>query len=167
MQKVSEYAKLETEFINILISMKVIFLKDVPQVAKRYDVKDVNDGYARNFLFLQKLAEPATPSRLATLNSKKSSVVEAKNKEETIYKSIAAKLKDTPLIFKMKVGEKGVAFGSVSVAKIQDALKKAHIELNKDWIELEDAIKTTGEHRVVIKFPHGIMGELHIIVEAE
>lgn len=147
--------------------MKVIFLKDVAHVARRNDVKEVNDGYARNFLFPKKLAESATPRALASFSKQQANVVEAKQREEGIYKALSEKLKNTPLVFKMKVGEKGTAFGSVSTAKIAEMLKKAHIEIQKEWIELEDHIKTTGEHMVSIKFPHGIAGEIKIIVEAE
>lgn len=147
--------------------MKVIFLKDVPPAARRNDVKEVNDGYARNFLFPKKLAEPATPRALTLFSKRQAGAAEAKQREEEVYKTIAEKLKKTPLIFKMKIGEKGTAFGSVSSQKIAEALSRAHIEIEKEWIEMKDHIKTTGEHEVRIKFPHGIMGEIKVVVEAE
>lgn len=147
--------------------MKVIFLKDVPQVAKRHDIKDVSDGYARNFLFPKKIAELATSSALLQFAAKEDRRAMAGAKEEGLYKSIAEKLKNTPLVFKLKVGEKGTAFGSVSAAKIAEALKGAHIKIDKEWIKMEEHIKTTGDHTVSIKFPRGIMGEIHIVVEAE
>lgn len=147
--------------------MKVIFLKDVPQVARRNDIKEVNGGYARNFLFPKKLAELATSQAIAFFSKQQVVAVEVKNKEETTYKAVAEKLKNTPLVFKMKVGEKGTAFGSVSAAKIADAFKKAHIKVEKEWIELEEHIKTMGEHMVYIKFPHGVIGEVKVVVEAE
>ncbi|MBI2056245.1 MAG: 50S ribosomal protein L9 [Candidatus Sungbacteria bacterium] len=147
--------------------MKVIFLKDIPHVARRNDIKEVNDGYARNFLFPKKLAEPATPQAVASFSKRQATIAEAKSTEEAAYKAIAEKLKNTPMIFKMKVGDKGTAFGSVSAAKITEALKKAHIEIEKEWIELEEHIKTTGEHTVKITFPYGIVGELKVVIESE
>lgn len=147
--------------------MKVIFLKDVLRVAKRHDIKEMSDGYARNFLFPKKLAEPATPQTLAQFQKRQLLHAETKEKEGTAFKNLVEKLSQTPLHFKMKVGEKGTAFGSVSKAKIVEVLKKLGVEVNKDWIDMEDHIKTTGEHMVKIKFPHKIIGEIQVMVEAE
>jgi len=65
------------------------------------------------------------------------------------------------------MGEKGKAFGSITAAKIRDALKKQGIAVEKEWVALDEPIKTMGEHTVEIKFPHGIVGRTKIIVEAE
>ncbi len=147
--------------------MKVIFLKDVPRIAKRNEIKKVGDGYARNFLFPRKLAESATPKALSEFSHRQKKATEAHAKGEAIYTSLVEKLKQKPLLLKMKVGKGGVGFGSVSAAKIAEQLKKEGFEVDKDWILLEDSIKTTGEHKITIRFPHGVVYEAIIIVEAE
>lgn len=147
--------------------MKVILLQDIPPVGRKNDVKDVSDGYARNFLFPKNLAKPASEAALKSLGEQKARGEREKSEEHKKLSALAEKLKSLTLTFQVKLGEKGRAFGSVTVVKIRDALKKHGIEVDKDWILLEEPIKTTGDKMVNIKFPQGIMGEVKIIVESE
>lgn len=147
--------------------MKVIFLQDVPRVGKSNEVKNVSGGYARNFLFPQKLAKAATQNALESLISQKIKEEKEKSKEYQKYKSLAERLKDITLNFEVKLGNKGRAFGSITAVKIRDALKKQGIEIEKDWVILEEPIKTTGERKVEIKFPQEFRGEVKVVVEAE
>lgn len=147
--------------------MKIILLQDIPKLGKKHDVKDVSDGYARNFLFPRNLAKPATETALKTVVAEKNKAEQEKSTEFQKYKSLVEKLKALVLNFKVKLGEKGRAFGSVTAVKIRDALKKRGVEVEKDWIELEESIKTTGEKTIKIKFPQGITSEVKIVVESE
>lgn len=147
--------------------MKVILLQDVQNVGRKNDVKDVSDGYARNFLFPQNLAKPATETAIKILAAKKERAEKEKSEEHQKYKALAEKLKSLTLLFRVKMGGKGRAFGSVTAVKIRDALKKQGVEVQKDWVLLAESIKTTGEKVVKIKFPNDIISEVKIVVEAE
>lgn len=147
--------------------MKVILLKDIPTVGRARDIKNVSDGYARNFLLPRNLAVPATDAALAEAAARRAGQEHAKSAEEKIYRDYAERMKTVTLSFKTKMGEKGKAFGSIGAAAIRDALKKHGIEADKDWIALDEPIKTAGEKKIAIKFPHGIMGEATIVIEPE
>lgn len=147
--------------------MKVILLQDVGGVGRKYEVKDVSDGYARNFLFPRGLAKPATKQAIKELERMKTKEMQKKEFEIRQYRDIAECLKKEPLVFKIKVGEKGKAFGSVGISDIAKALQKHNVPVKKEWIELEKPIKNTGEKIVKIKFPHEILGEAKIVVESE
>ena|SRR3989344_3795877 len=147
--------------------MKIILLQDIPKVGRKNEVKEVSDGYARNFLFARNLAKPATPENVKTLENQKVKEEREKSVEYQKYKILAERLKDIILNFKVKTGGKGRTFGSVTPLKIKEALKKQGIEVEKDWVLLKESIKTTGEHKVKIKLPQGSAGELKVIVEAE
>ena len=161
--------------------MKVIFVKDVPRVGRKNEIKEVTDGYARNFLFTKGLARPADEASLKTITRETTRKEKEKSEEYKKYKALAEKLAAMPLRFKVKMsvpkgrdlaskgggGEKGKAFGSITAAKIFDALKKQGISIEKEWIDLEESIKTSGKHTVTIKFPHELKEEITVIVESE
>lgn len=147
--------------------MKVILSQDVSNVGRKNDIKDVSDGFARNFLFPKNLAKPATESALKAVAGQKVLEERESSEEYQRYKSLVEKLKSLTLNFKVKMGEKGRAFGSVTAVKIRDALKKQGIEVEKEWILLEEPIKTTGERKVKIKLPNELMGEVKILIEKE
>lgn len=147
--------------------MKIIFLQDIPRVGKKHNVKEVSGGYARNFLFPQKLAKSATENALKSLTFQKTKEEREKSEEYQKYKFLAKRLKNITLNFQVKLGNKGRAFGSITAVKIRDALKKQGIEIEKDWVILEEPIKTTGERLIKIKFPQGLIAEVNIKIEAE
>lgn len=147
--------------------MKVILLQDIPALGRKSDIKEVSDGYARNFLLPRKLAMPATAVAVAALAGEKSRREREQSKQTAAYQAVAEKLKDAPIALKTKIGEKGKAFGSVTAAKIRDALKKQGIAVEKEWVVLDEPIKTMGEHMVEIKFPNGIAGKVELKVQAE
>lgn len=146
--------------------MKVILLQDIPKVGKKDEIKEVSEGFARNFLFAKKLAVLATETESKKLVQKKEKKEKELSKEKEIYQKIAEKLKTMTLDFKMKVGGGGKAFGSVTKNDISEALKQKGIKIEKDWIE-DEHIKTTGEKKVQIRFPQGIKGEARIIINSE
>ena len=147
--------------------MKVILLVDVPALGRKNDVKEVSGGYARNFLLPRHLAEPATDAAVAGLAAKKAREEREKSEEYKRHQALVEKLRSVVLQFRVKIGEKGKAFGSVGTAKIKEALAGQGIAVDKEWIMLDEPIKTTGEKTVAIKFPHGIAGEVKITIEPE
>jgi len=147
--------------------MKVILLQDVAALGRKNDIKEVSDGYGRNFLLPRRLAAAATPAAIAALAAQKTRADRGVETECARHQAIAKKLAGMTLTLKTKIGEKGKAFGSVTAAKICDTLKQRGIAVEKEWIALAESIKTVGEHTVEIKFPHGIMGEVKVVVEAE
>lgn len=147
--------------------MKVILLKEVKNLGKTNEVKSVSDGYARNFLIPGKLARPATTSNLADLSRRQSELVTREVKKRAECKILADKLLDMNLHFILKAGYKDRAFGSISARNIIEELASKGVAIEKDWLELDQPIKTSGAHTVKIKFPHQIKGEIKITVETE
>ena len=147
--------------------MKVILLKDVPSLGKKDSVKEVHDGYARNFLLPHGFARPANIPALQALHRTIATREERSLKRTGESEEMAKRLASIELRFKMKAGEQGKTFGSITAAKIQEALQRRNIILEKEWVMLEEPIKTTGVHMVRIRFPSKVEGRLKIIIEPE
>lgn len=144
--------------------MKIALLQDVPNLGKRGDIKDVSDGYGRNFLIKNKVAEILTPQVAKRLDAEK-------NRQEKIaaeLKKSAANLKDKiekiKLTLKAKIGESGQMFGSITPTALLAELKKNNIKIEKSQI-LSKPIKTLGEHKIKIKLPQETEAELQIVIE--
>ena len=147
--------------------MKVILLEDIETLGKKDEIKEVSGGYARNFLFPKKHAQRAHEHSIRLLETHKAHYAEKKSKEREEYIALKEELEKTTLRFKVKTGEKGKAFGSVTARQISEALNKKGLEVNKEWIMLDEPLKTTGEKNISIKLPHEITGEIHITIEPE
>ncbi|MBI4134595.1 MAG: 50S ribosomal protein L9, partial [Candidatus Sungbacteria bacterium] len=145
--------------------MKVIFLKDVPKIGHRGELKVVSDGYARNFLILRGFAREASHGAVAALEAEKAAEFAAVAKEEAEYRELARKLGSTELQYSLKIGERGASFGSVGAAKIQELLKEKGITVARERIDLDQPIKTLGRHSVPIVFPHGIRAFVRVTIE--
>ncbi|WP_213973910.1 50S ribosomal protein L9 [Tepidanaerobacter acetatoxydans] len=132
--------------------MKVILLEDVKKLGKKGDLIDVADGYARNYLFPRNLAEEATAGSIKQLKQEKTALERKKQKEIETAKQIAEKLSQTSVTLKVKAGDKGKLFGSITTKDISDALKKQHkVEIDKRKIEISEPIKSLGSYVVDIK----------------
>ena len=144
--------------------MKIVLLKDVSALGKKGDIKDVSDGYGRNFLLKNKLAEILTPQVARKLEKEK----EKEEKNAIALKNhmlgLKEKIEKLTLVLKTKIGESGQVFGSVTPSKILGELKKNGINLEKHQL-LSKPIKTLGENKIKIKLPQGIDAELQIIIE--
>jgi len=134
--------------------MRVIFLKDVPRVGKKYDVKDVNDGYAMNFLLPRKLAEAATPKAIAELEQKKKNIqIEKEIQTELLLKNLE-EIKGKVVTMRGKANEKGSLFQAIHAKEIVDAMaSEHHIQIALNCIALDKPIKETGEHEIKIEIP--------------
>lgn len=148
--------------------MKVILLEDIKGIGNKYDVKDVSDGYARNFLLPKKMVKPATPQALKELEQLKAQM----GKEDAEFKKhlseLARKISDSYLEFQLKTDEKGSVFGSITKEMILRAMRE-HGWLGKERIDisLEHPIKEFGEHKVSVDLKKGIKAELKIIVQPQ
>ena len=147
--------------------MKVLLLKDVPNVGQKNDIKDVNDGFARNFLLARKLAVTATDEKIREMEKGKQGKEQKQQSDRKKYQDIADRLANTEVVIPTKVGEKGKAFGSIGSYDIAKALKAAGHTVEEQWIALEDPIKKTGAIKVPLQFPHGVGGSLMVIVKPE
>jgi large subunit ribosomal protein L9 len=132
--------------------MRVIFLKDVPRVGNRNDIKEVNDGYAVNFLFPKKLAVFASARAIAELElRKKEIVVEKAIQEELLVKNLE-ELKGKTVIVYAKADEKGHLFSGIHKKEIIESMKKEHkAEISEEAIVLEKPIKELGEFEIPIQ----------------
>jgi large subunit ribosomal protein L9 len=134
--------------------MKVIFLKDVPRVGKKNDVKEVNDGYALNFLFPHKLAEAATPKSLDSLKKKQNEIIVEREVQEDLLIKNLEEIKGKIITIKGKANEKGSLFSAIHKKEIRDELQKQNIEINEEFIVLEKPIKEIGEFEIPIQIKH-------------
>jgi large subunit ribosomal protein L9 len=145
--------------------MKVIFLKDVPRVGKRHDIKEMNDGYAINFLFPRKLAEMANIKNIAELEKRKKEIVIKKEIQEELLDKNLEEIKNKIIKIKGKANEKGSLFSSIHKKEIVEAMKKEnHIEIKEEFILLEKPIKEIGEFEIQIKIKNKI-SSFKLIVE--
>ncbi|MBP5624280.1 MAG: 50S ribosomal protein L9 [Lachnospiraceae bacterium] len=146
--------------------MKVILLQDVKSLGKKDQIVEVNDGYARNFILPKKLGVEASSGNLNTLKLQKAN--EAKVAAENLAKAkeFAEELSKLTVVVKMKAGEGGRAFGSVSSKEIAEEAKKQHgVELDKKKIVLPEAIKAFGAYEITVKLHPEVQAKLKVKVE--
>ena len=145
--------------------MKVVLLKDVRNMGKRDDILTVSDGYARNFLFPQKLAVEATPGTLKEIERKRAAqdAREAELRAEAQAK--AELLKGKVIVLEVKCGEKGRLYGSVTAAEVAEALEKQHgIKADKRKIDIGDPIREVGIREISVWLYSGITTKMKLDV---
>ncbi len=147
--------------------MRVILLQDIKKIGKKYDVKEVADGYARNFLFPQGLAKEVTEQTLKWLEMQKEIMEKIAEENLKQTQETASKIDGLEVIIPVKVGEEGQLFESINRQKIAEKLKEGGFEIKKSQIILEDYIKELGEFPLKIKFEHNLESEIKIIVIEE
>lgn len=148
--------------------MKVVFLQDVPNVAKAGDVKDVADGYSRNYLIPKKLAVVATSAELNRLELQRKAEGRRQARTEQDAEAFAEVLKDTTVVLKMRAGTKDKLYGSVTSADIAKEIKKlTKQDIDKRKIELVEPIRELGSHQVSIKLTKDVTATVNVIVGAE
>ena len=148
--------------------MKVLLIKDVKSLGKKGEVKEVKDGYGKNFLIGKGFARHATPEILEQHAQDEIIVAQNLEKEVNFLKKIAANLDKAEVIITKKLGQNGHLFGSVTKEEIAVALKEQHgIDIDKKHINEKTAIKTIGEHDLDFKLGHGLHATLHVDVQGE
>lgn len=129
--------------------MRVIFLQNVPRVGRKHDVKEINDGYAINFLFPKKLAEMATARAIANLEKRKKELVIEKEIEENLLMRNLEQIKEKVVILREKADKIGHLFAQIHKKEIVEALKIQHgATLSEETIVIEKPIKTIGEFKI-------------------
>lgn len=146
--------------------MKVILLEDVKSLGKKGELVEVNDGYARNYILAKKLGLEATPKNMNDLKLKRAheDKLAAERLEEA--KAFAEELKKVQVTLKIKAGEGGKLFGSISSKEIAQAAKEQFsLEIDKKKLVLPTPIKAVGTKMVPIKLHPKVTGELKVIVQ--
>jgi len=148
--------------------MKVVFLQDVPKVAKAGDVKEVSDGYSRNYLLPRKLAVVATPAELKNLELQRQANSRREVRTEQEAEAFAKVLQDTNVVLKMRAGTKEKLYGSVTSADIAKEIKKlTKQEVDKRKIELAEPIRELGSHQVSIKLTKDVTAIVNVVVKQD
>jgi large subunit ribosomal protein L9 len=146
--------------------MKVILTKDVQGTGKAGEVKDVADGYARNFLIPRKLAVPATGAALKTVEQRKAAEDKRAATEEAAARKLADRLTASPVVLTARVGDQGRLYGSITSADIAEQLS-THLgqPIDKRKIELDDPIRQLGTHEVTIRLHRAVSAVVKVDVQ--
>ena len=146
--------------------MKVVLLKDIKNVGKRDEILTVSDGYARNFLFPQKLAAEATPGMLKEIKRKRAAQDAREAEMLAEAKDKAAALKDKVIALEVKCGDKGRLYGSVTAAEVDDALERQHgVKVDKRKIDIGEPIRETGERTISVWLYSGVTTPMKLDVQ--
>ena len=145
--------------------MKVVLLKDVRNMGKRDDILTVSDGYARNFLFPQKLAVEATPGTLKEIERKRAAQAAREAELRAEAQAKAELLKNKVIVLEVKCGDKGRLYGSVTAAEVAEALEKQHgIKADKRKIDIGDPIREVGMREISVWLYSGITTKMKLDV---
>lgn len=144
--------------------MKVILLKDIDNLGKEGDIKEVADGYARNFLLPKKLVKVATKKTLLELERKKELAAKKAEEELKAIQEIVSQVDRREIEIPMKLKEEGEIYGSITPYKISQALKKKGFNIKKTQISLKEPIKKLGEYSVIVNFNHGLEADVKVII---
>ena len=148
--------------------MKVLLIKDVKSLGKAGEVKEVKDGYGKNFLIGKGFAKHATPEIIAQHKADEERKAQELKDEIEFLKKQAEALDKCEIIITKKLGNNGHLFGAVTKDEVAHALKEQHnIEIDKKHITDKSNIKTVGEHDLDLKLGHGIHATLHVDVQGE
>lgn len=148
--------------------MKVIFLQDVRGIGRRDEVREVSDGYARNFLFRGKLAEPASPETLKKLEARKAAHHAHESAVMGELAAIKQRIESVTLQFSLKTDKSGAPFASVNKETILSALRdRKLITTERPSIDLKHPIKAFGEHVVSLDLKKGVAVQLKLSVVPE
>lgn len=145
--------------------MKVIFNVDVKGKAKKGELKEVSDGYARNYLLPRKLASEATADNINALKLKEKAKAAQMAREKAEAEANAAKLGEITVTIRAKAGGAGKLFGAVTSQEISAALKEQHgIEIEKNKIVQAEPIKTFGAYQIKAKLGYEVSSTINVLV---
>lgn len=155
------------EHIGIAYTMKVIFIKDAPGQGRRGEIKDVSDGYAKNFLIAKGLAQVATGDVQAKVAKEAREAQDKKTRESAKAQILKQDIEKRIFTLPVKVGDRGQVFGGVHEKEIAKAVsEKMNIPIEKSQLEVRAAIKTLGEHVANLKISPGVVAQVKINVTA-
>ena len=146
--------------------MKVILTKDTTGVGKRGEIKEVSDGYAKNFLIAKGFAQVATTEIQAKVAKEQKEANAKQEREFAKLQSLKRDLEKQVFVIKIKVGDKGQIFSGIHEKDILSAIShKTNVHLEKHMVELAKPIKQLGEHQVKLKLANGITTNLKLKIE--
>lgn len=145
--------------------MKIILLQDIKNIGKQGDIKEVSDGYARNFLLPKKLAEIATAETMRKAEIMRAKQAEVQQADLQKIQALAESLQGREVVIQAKEKD-GKLFGSINAKAIAKELKKENLDINDKSIILPEPIREIGEYEVKISLDHGIEASLLVIVES-
>ncbi len=147
--------------------MKVIFLEDVQGTASAGDTKVVADGFARNFLLPRRLAIPATRANLDELHRRVAATAARATREVDAAKALAARLEASEVVLRVKAGESGRLYGSVTNVDLAEALGQRGITLDRRKIAFVEPVKALGDHQALIRLHPKVVARLTVRVQAK
>jgi len=148
--------------------MKVILLKDVPGTGKKGDIKEVADGFARNFLLKQNLGKPATQEALSEIKAQEEKHRRDMERELKDSQLAASRLDGREIVIKAKASDGGVLYSAVGANQLAEEIKKqVGVEVAPKQIILNRGIKEFGDKNILVKFPHGLEANLRVIVSKQ
>ena len=145
--------------------MKIILLQDEKKLGKKGDIIEASEGYARNYILPKKIGVEATAKNMNDLKLQKANQERIAQEQLDAAKALAADLESKIVVVKIKAGEGGKAFGSVSSKEIAAALKEQHqIEIDKKKLQLAEALKNFGSYEVTVKLHPQVTGKVTVKV---
>lgn len=146
--------------------MRVVLLKDVSSLGRTGTVKDVKEGYARNYLIPRGLAAEATEGTLRVLAGQQRAQSERVQRERAEAEKLVASLEDAVIEIPVRGGEGGRLFGSVTTQDVAEALGRRGFRVTKKQVDLEEPIKTAGFYKVPVRLGPGIVARVDVNVVA-
>ena len=147
--------------------MKVLFKKDVPDVAKAGQVKDVADGYARNFLIPRGLAIAATAGTLKQVADLQAVAARHAAQEEEAARDLKQRLEAEPVVIEAKAGSQGRLYGSVTTTDVANAIQRQiGAAVDRRDLEIADPVRQVGSYQVAARLHHGVTATVTIEVRA-
>ncbi len=148
--------------------MKVVLRRDVKGLGKANEIKNVAEGYARNYLIPRGLAVIATEDTLRAAQREQQAQARKAERGRARAEQIAAQLQETPLHFTVKAGDSGRLYGSITSKDIADAIsKRIEVSVEKRQLMLDQPIRELGVHLVDLRLDEGVKGQVRVVVEAE
>ncbi|TMB47919.1 MAG: 50S ribosomal protein L9 [Chloroflexi bacterium] len=145
--------------------LRVLLTKDVDNLGHAGDVKEVADGFGRNFLLRRKLAVPAGKGAEVEATRLRDAAVKRESKERNEAQALADEIGNKTVVVRLKVGAEDKAFGSITNQDIAAALKAQHrVEVDRHKIDLKEPIKTLGEHQVPLRLHRDVTAHVNVIV---
>jgi len=147
--------------------MKIVLLKDIESLGKRYEIKEVAEGYARNYLIPRGLVKIATEDVLEWARTQQELEEKKAGEELKEIGKLVSKIDGLEIEIPVKIGEKEQFFEKITSQKIVKRLKEEGFEIKKDQIGISEEIKELGEFEIKIKFEHNLEAQIKVIVVEE
>jgi large subunit ribosomal protein L9 len=147
--------------------MRVVFLDNVDGVAQAGEIKNVADGYARNFLLPRKLAAAATTSMMQQAEARARSLAREQEKLDDAARQVAGTISASPIVLKARVGEQGRLFGSITSSDIAEAIVARGGSVDHRQVLLDAPIKEIGSYAVDVSLTRNVRAQVTVEVEAE